>query len=77
MYTDLNLQIPVLRWTGVNMVKSTINADKLEAPLLEVDPGTISRMQQTDIPVFHSLVPNKRCFENKIQIVGGQMHDCD
>lgn len=73
MYTDLKLQNPVLRWTGVNRVKRTKNAGRLEAPLLEVDPGgTISRMQQTDIPVFHSLVPNKRCFENKIQIVGGQ-----
>lgn len=72
MYTDLNLQIPGLRWAGVNMVKSTIKAGKLEAPLLEVDPGTISTMQQTDTPVVHSLVPNKRCFENKIQTVGGQ-----
>lgn len=71
-YTDLKLQILGLRWTGVKIVKSTKNAGKLEAPLLEVAPGTISRRQQTDIPVFYSLVPNKRCFENKIQIVGGQ-----
>lgn len=71
-YTDLKLQILGLRWTGVKIVKSIKNACKLEAPLLEVAPGTISRRQQTDIPAFYSLVPNKRCFENKIQIVGGQ-----
>lgn len=39
MYTDLKLQNPVLRWTGVNRIKRTKNAGKLEAPLLEVDPG--------------------------------------